>query len=179
MPNQPEVIVSSNEARFVNRDSRNEIDQSIIRLMDICESIQMSADQPQAIRAICVSYEGCGDDGEVLSVDYLCSSSFPTSPPGSCEEAGTIIPPATISYDNATLERSKYEKMIQDEAFAVAYNAHGEWFNNIGGNGFLIIDLERSIIQGEHIQYAEGESEDLADTNAPYYYVLRRSVYNV
>lgn len=171
--------MSTNEARIINRDSPDEIDKSIIRLMEICESVQKSFPHPEALRGISVSYQGCGDDGEVLSVDYLYSGLATTNIPGSPDETDIITPPPLITYNDTNIERSQYEKLIQDEAFAIAHNAHGEWYNENGGSGFLIIDLERSLIQGEHVQYAEGAAVDNTDINAPYYYVLRRSVYDV
>jgi len=136
--------------RVVAADSQDEIDHAARRLIDVAESIRVAWTGPE-LKAVRIEYSGCGDDGEVVSLEYLLSGFKFGHEPDKPEQDRTD-PPDAIIFNGEPLNRDEYERQIKDDAFSISYNCHGSWFNECGGDGFLLIDIASSTIYGHHFQ---------------------------
>lgn len=137
--------------RRVSVRSSDEVDKAIISLMKLCQSLTSRNGSCTTVKAVRIKYSGGGDDGEIESVEYLC-----TSPD---EYHVSFACPPEISCEGENLSRELFEDKIKDLAFSITCNTHGSWFNEMGGGGYLLVDLESETIMGKHIQDANPDEE--------------------
>ena len=142
--------------------------------IDLCELAKCIASNiPNGnleLKAIRVTYQGCGDDGTIDDLQYLFQSIKTVDGQDSGLEA-KVKPPEVISFQDNELSRLEYEKIIKDQCFEIISNAHGSCFNEEGSSGYLLIDIESSIIHGTHIQNAFQDGTYSEDEEVSQYFI--------
>ena len=122
------------------------------------------------LKAIRVTYEGCGDDGAIDDLQYLFQAMMAVDDHVSEVETKLQLP-EVIRIQGIELSKSEYEEIIKDQCFEIIGNAHGSCFNEEGSSGYLLIDVESSTIHGTHIQNAFQEGTHSEDEEVSQYFI--------
>ena len=142
-----------------------------IDLCDLAECIAKKIPKCNLeMKAIRITYLGCGDDGSIDDLQYLFQSIKTVDGQDLGLEA-KAKPPEVISFKDNELSRLEYEKIIKDQCFEIISNAHGSCFNEEGSSGYLLIDVESSTIHGTHIQNAFQDGTYSEDEEVSQYFI--------
>jgi hypothetical protein len=154
----------SQSLEFIEEQPDLELQALSNELLDLCDSINKSIPMNGSrLRLVRVTYNGCGDSGEVDILEYFFD------PP---QEADSLqLLPKEIIHRDQIFSKSDYDLKIKEDAFAISYNSQGSWFNDAGGSGCLIIDLDGKFIGGFHAQneYQDEDFGHIPEDITPYF----------